>query len=440
MRNEEVKGTIDDLCSVNEKNDILTFYKRVLKDSSPTIIDLIGTTGAGKTTFCQQFVDDEGKKILGKTISSSGNSTIIQTELVILEDTKNRLFLKARTKSDIISDLMVVALNIDTEFKFDVKKSITDDANMAGVKNSNNEVSRFNIKLFQGVYNLFRTNKLLQKFQKIAKDLQLNLKKENNTKKYVNDDTANKDLTLILEDIIYSKLRIENFYGGRHEISMDHKNILEKTIIPTKIFDKYKERLEEFREIVSFRLLFEQAILVLRCNEKVKKSLPEKFKKGVVIRELQIHKKIGEEVMPTNFEGNYKVILIPVATGGGIVDDRLVEELKNVITSEPKESIVVLTKIDKASSYVEYTQNNYEGFIDGLKEQIVTSHNNLMGKRLVVSFNNVYLSKITKDRQGNYDAELHKIICRNKTNREISVNDIEDIVIIDEWHSLVSGF
>ncbi|APC39991.1 hypothetical protein [Clostridium estertheticum] len=63
-----------------------------------------------------------------------------------------------------------------------------------------------------------------------------------------------------------------------------------------------------------------------------------------------------------------------------------------------------------------------------------------MGKRVVVSFDNVYLSKITKDRQGNYDAELHKIICRNKTNREISVNDIEDIVIIDEWHSLVSGF
>ncbi|MBX4261271.1 hypothetical protein KTC96_06720 [Clostridium estertheticum] len=52
----------------------------------------------------------------------------------------------------------------------------------------------------------------------------------------------------------------------------------------------------------------------------------------------------------------------------------------------------------------------------------------------------MYLSKITKDRQGNYDSELHKIICRNKTNREIAVNDIEDIIIIDEWHSLVSGF
>ena len=124
MINEEVKGNIDELCRVKQGNDILTFYSQVLKDSRPTIIELIGTTGAGKTTFCQQFVDDAGKKILDKTISSSGNNTIIQTEIVILEDTKNRLFLKARTKSAIISDLILVALNIDTEFKFDVKKSI----------------------------------------------------------------------------------------------------------------------------------------------------------------------------------------------------------------------------------------------------------------------------------------------------------------------------
>ena len=48
MRNEEVKGTIDDLCSVNEENDISTFYKQVFKESRPIIIDLIGTTGAGK--------------------------------------------------------------------------------------------------------------------------------------------------------------------------------------------------------------------------------------------------------------------------------------------------------------------------------------------------------------------------------------------------------
>ncbi len=318
------------------------------------------------------------------------------------------------------------------------------------------------LSLLKAVYNLFRTNKLLGKFQKIAKDLQLNYKDNNNVDEYVNDNIISKKLTLLLEDIIYSELKIDDFYGARHEISMEHKNILEKTIIPTKIFDKYKKSLEEFDEIVSFRLLFEQAILVLRCNENVKKSLPEKFKKGVVIRELQSHKPIEGKGIPTYFEGYCKVLLIPVATGGGIVDDRRVEELKNIIKSEPKESIVVITKIDKASSYVEYTQNNYEGFIDGLKEQIVTSHNNLivkikesqmndarhlcefdentMAKGLVVSFDNVYLSKITKDRQGNYDAELHKIICRNKTNREISVNDIEDIVIMDEWHSLVSGF
>jgi len=146
-------------------------------------------------------------------------------------------------------------------------------------------------------------------------------------------------------------------------------------------------------------------------------------------------------------------------TGVELVDDKFVEVLKDIIISEPKESIVVITKIDKASSYEEYTNNNYEGFIENLKEQIVITHNNLiskleetqeshirsvcefdkntMAKKLFASFDNAYLSKITKDKQGNYDTELHKIVCLNKCNQEISANDIEDIIILDSWHSLV---
>jgi len=112
--------------------------------------------------------------VLSKTISSSGKGTIIQTDIVILEDTNSRLFLKARTKSDIIRDLILVALIIDTKYEFDIKKSITDLVNKAGFKKSNDKDINVNIDLFHGVYNLFRTNKLLQKFQKIAKDLQLN--------------------------------------------------------------------------------------------------------------------------------------------------------------------------------------------------------------------------------------------------------------------------
>ena len=461
MRYEELKGTVDDLCIANQDSDIITFYKQVFKDSNPTIIELVGTKGAGKTTFCQQFVDEEGKKVLSKTISTSGNSTIIQTDVVILEDTKSRLFLKARTKSDIIRDLILVALNIDTQYKFDVKKNITDVVNKAGVKKSNEKEIKVKIDLFQSVYNLFRTTKLLGKFQKIAKDLQLNFINEDSIQKYINNNIANENLIKLLDDILYSKLKIKDFYGYRHEISLDQVNILEKTIIPAKIFNKYKEELEEFREIVSFRLLFEKAILVLKCDEKAKQSLPEKFKKGVVFRELQGHKKIEKQNAETNLEVSCNILLIPAATGGELVDDKFVEELKNIIISQPKESIVVITKIDKSSSYAEYTQNNYEGFIESLKEQIVTTHNNLIGKleetqacyvrhvckfdentmvrKIFTTFDNAYLSKITKDKRGNYDAELHKIVCKNKSNQEISVNDIEDIIILENWHVLVSG-
>jgi hypothetical protein len=57
----------------------------------------------------------------------------------------------------------------------------------------------------------------------------------------------------------------------------------------------------------------------------------------------------------------------------------------------------------------------------------------------IASFDNAYLSKITKDEKGNYDAELHKIICKNKSSVEISVSDIEDIILLDNWHTLISS-
>ena len=458
---ERTEEHLKEICAMNQDNDIIQFYKRIFKFADPTIIDLVGTTGAGKTTFCQQFVDEEGKKVLSKTITTSGNSTKIQTDVVILENTKNRLFLKARTKRSIIRDLILVALNIESEYKFDVKKNITDVVNKAGVKKSNNKGIKVSDNLFQGVYNLFRTSTLLEKFQKIAKDLQQNFTNDDDVQKYIGNNITNENLIRFLDDIIYSKLKINNFYGYRHEISLGQDNILEKTIIPTKTFDKYKERLEEFNEIVSLRLLFEQAIVVLKCDEKAKRSLPDKFKKGVVFRDILGTNKDAEKGSATNFKVIYKILLISAGTGGELVDDKFVEEFKNIIISEPKQSIVVITKIDKASSYVEYTQNNYEAFIESLKEQIVTTHNNLinrseekdecnaeqvyksdenaMDKKLVASFDNAYLSKITKDEQGNYDAELHKIVCENKSNQEISTNDIEDVCIIDNWHTLVSS-
>jgi len=38
----------------------------IFKFQDPSIIDLVGVTGARKTTLCQQFVDEEIKKTLLK--------------------------------------------------------------------------------------------------------------------------------------------------------------------------------------------------------------------------------------------------------------------------------------------------------------------------------------------------------------------------------------
>ncbi|WP_291635678.1 hypothetical protein [Clostridium sp.] len=447
--------------SDDQSGDIIPFYKRIFKSIEPTIIELVGTTGAGKTTFCQQFVDEEGKRILNKIITTSGNRTMIPIDIVILENTKSRIILKARTKSDITRDLILVAINIDSEFKFDINKSITDVVNKTGLKKNNEYGIKVNIDLYQSVYNLFGTIKLIEEFLEIAKDLQSNFTNEDNVENYISNNISNKKLIKLLDDIIFTELNIDDFYGHRHEILLDQENIIEKTIIPTNAFNKYKQQKEGLNQIASCRILFEHATLLFRCDEKAKRCLPEKFRKGVVFREPLGNKEARLISSVTNSCAINKILLIPVATGGLLVDDKGIEELKNIILSESKQNIVVVTKIDKSSSYEEYTLNNYKGYIESIKEQIVITHNNLIDrlelteecnanqvntvdrniilKKIIAFLDNAYLSKITKDKQGFYDAELHKIICKNKSNQEISVSDIEDVIILDNFHTLVSS-
>lgn len=462
MRYKELEKSIDDLRRGNMDSDIITFYKQVTKTARPIIIDLIGARGAGKTTFCQQFVNEEGNRLLSKTISTSGNSNIMKTDIVILKETKSRLFLKARTKSDIIRDLILVALSIDPEYQFDIKKGITDAANKAGVKKFNEKGTNINIELFQNVYNLVRTVILLSKFQEIAKELQQNLKKKDDIEEYIDINISNENITLLLENIIYSKLAINNFYGHRHEISLDRDNILEKTIVPTNIFNKHREGLKEFYEVVSLRLLFEKATIVLKCNERSKHNLQQKFSNGVVFRILEEFKKVDEqEILESNLNVKYRMLLVTAATGIELVDEKFVDELKNMISSSSTQNIVVITKIDKISSYEEYTQNNYDAFIESLKQQVATTHNKIIdkleetqertacgtckltkdriSKKIFSAFDNAYLSKITKDKHGNYDAEIHKIVCKNSSNKEILANDIEDIIILENWNTSVSN-
>lgn len=464
LKKEELRNqfplTANSLFRFYNDSDIIAFYKKTLKAEDPTIIDLVGTTGAGKTTFCQQFVDEEGKKILEKTITPSGNSTIIQTDIVILENTKSRLFLKARAKKDIIRDILLVALSIDPDFKFELNKGITEGNNKQGIKRIAEKEVKVDGELYQGVYNLFRTESLIEKFMSSSKKIQEICQSEADIQEYINKNMDNSELVNLLDSIIEEHLHIDNFYGYRHEMPLDEKYILEKTVIPTKIFNKNKEREDCYKDIISYRILFEQAVLVLRCDSKAKEKLPKKFRRGIVFRDSQGHKKTEQVGIATDFEVKNKILLIPANTSGELIDDRYIEELKNIITSEPKQNVIVITKLDKSSSY-EFYNDSYSEFIENLKEQVVTTHNNLVArlqddeeeendseykmdknaivKKFIESFDNAFLSKVTKLKDGTFDPELHRIICRNKSNQEISNSDIEDIKIQNSWYDLVSG-
>lgn len=456
--------TIKTLYRFYNESDIIAFYKKTLKAEDPTIIDLVGTTGAGKTTFCQQFVSKEGKGILEKTITPSGNSTIIQTDIVILENTKSRLFLKARGRKDIIRDILLVALSVNLDYNFDLKKGINEGDNKKGIKKSAEKEIKVDSDLFQGVYNLFRTEVLMGRFMSISKNIQESCKSEEHIQNYLNNNMDNCEIIELLDSIIKEELNIENFYGYRHEMKLDEKYILEKTVIPTKVFNRNKEREEFYKDTISYRILFEQAVLVLKCDEIAKERLPKKFIKGVVFRDSQGHKKAEQVGIATDFEVKNKILLIPANTSGELIDDRYIEELKNIITSEPKQNVIVITKLDKSSSY-EFYNDSYNEFIDNLKEQVVTTHNNLVGKlednedededednnfdykvdrnaivkKFIECFDNAFLSKVTKLKDGSFDAELHKIVCNNKSNQEISRSDIEDIKIQNSWFDVVSG-
>lgn len=435
-----------------------SFYQRQLNLNNPNVIHLIGSRGAGKTTFCQQFVDEYGKSILEKTITPSGNSTIIQTDIVILEETENRLFLKARSKRDIIRDIIIFALSIDLNFKFDLTKGIYEKSNRQAIKISQDKDIKLDPSTCKYVYNLFRRDDLMEDFLGICKDLQREYFSNGDIWLLISQNIEGSQLGLFIDNIIRDELGIDEFYGRRHEIGLDSDLILDKTIISTKKFNKYKDKEEAFKDIVSYRILFEQAVLVLNCDEEAKRSIPDVFTKGLIFKSSQGGHQSDHISIETDFNHvENRILLIPAGICGELIDDRSIDEFKNVIISDSQRNVVVITKLDKTCSHECY-RDCYSEFIDNLKDEVVTTHNSLIDKlgqvylketdqealfnrndiiqKLIVFFDSAYLSNIQKC-HGEFDHELHKIVCRDKEDQLIEASDIEDIVHTDTWYDLL---
>lgn len=435
-----------------------SFYQRQLNLNNPNIVHIIGARGSGKTTFCQQFVDEYGKNILEKTITPSGNSTIIQTDIVILEETENRLFLKARSKWDILRDVIIFALSIDLNFKFDLNKGIYEKSNRQAIKLGQDKDIKLDTNTCKYVYNLFRRDDLMEEFLEICKDLQREYFSKGDIEILIAQNIEGSQLGFFIDNIIRDELGIDEFYGRRHEIGLDSDLIIEKTIISTKKFNKYKGKEEDFKDIVSYRILFEHAVLVLNCDEQAKRSIPDGFSKGLIFKISQTYNQSDHISIETDFNHiENRILLIPAGICGELIDDRSIDEFKNVIISDSKRNVVVITKLDKTCSHESY-RDCYSEFIDNLKDEVVTTHNSLIDKlgqvylketdqeallnrndiiqKLIVFFDSAYLSNIQK-RHGEFDHELHKIVCKDKEDQLIEASDIEDIVHTDTWYDLL---
>lgn len=435
-----------------------SFYQRQLNLNNPNIVHIIGARGSGKTTFCQQFVDEYGKNILEKTITPSGNSTIIQTDIVILEETENRLFLKARSKWDILRDVIIFALSIDLNFKFDLNKGIYEKSNRQAIKLGQDKDIKLDTNTCKYVYNLFRRDDLMEEFLEICKDLQREYFSKGDIEILIAQNIEGSQLGFFIDNIIRDELGIDEFYGRRHEIGLDSDLIIEKTIISTKKFNKYKDKEEDFKDIVSYRILFEHAVLVLNCDEQAKRSIPDGFSKGLIFKISQTYNQSDHISIETDFNHiENRILLIPAGICGELIDDRSIDEFKNVIISDSKRNVVVITKLDKTCSHESY-RDCYSEFIDNLKDEVVTTHNSLIDKlgqvylketdqeallnrndiiqKLIVFFDSAYLSNIQK-RHGEFDHELHKIVCKDKEDQLIEASDIEDIVHTDTWYDLL---
>ena len=221
----------------------------------------------------------------------------------------------------------------------------------------------------------------------------------------ISQNIEGSQLGFFIDNIIRDELGIDEFYGRRHEIGLDSDLIIEKTIISTKKFNKYKDKEEDFKDIVSYRILFEQAVLVLNCDEQAKRSIPDGFSKGLIFKISQTYNQSDHISIETDFNHvENRILLIPAGICGELIDDRSIDEFKNVIISDSKRNVVVITKLDKTCSHESY-RDSYSEFIDNLKDEVVTTHNSLIDK-----LGQVYLKETDQEALLNRNDIIQKLI------------------------------
>ncbi len=456
-KKEELKNqfplTIDSLSRFYDDSDIMNFYKSQ-GALSPTIIDLVGTTGAGKTTFCQQFVDEGSKELLKLTITDAGESTVIQTDILILEKTKKKMFLKVRNKIDIMRDILLVALEIDL-----TKNS----SNISGKIKKSSELRDKDI--IDRVSNFYYTMDLHTRFLDFTTKVQSDYGSSGEKAKWIQSNLNNPKYQFIIDEIINEEYETDYFYGYRMEYNLEDDGETQIiTTIANTAFKNRKEELEDYPEmnnVASKWLLYEHAILVLPCSEKAKEKVNYNFQEGLVFRDSRGHNLDEQSGIAADFEVKNKIFLIPIDSSGYLIDERYSNLFEKILISEPKNNIFVLTKIDINTTYRKYKKSDYEKLKEFKKEftdKLAKTHDNILNrflekeksidkttefykdeknlfKNFMASFDNAYMSEIEDD---TYESEGHKITYRGNALDEFDKSKVS-IEYLESWFEIIDG-
>jgi len=447
-------ATIEALSRFYYDSSIIAFYK-TQGAKAPTIIDLIGTTGAGKTTFCQQFVDTASQELLKLTITDSAESTVMQTDILILEKTEKKMFLRARSKIDIMKDIMNVALELDLNTAGNTIKDI--------IKKNTGVLER---DVVEKVNNFFSTDILFDEFTKFANKVQ-GIYKGNDRLKWIQDNALKEEYIYILDDQV-GNLETAYYYGYLQEYDLESNAELQiiSTIANTE-FNHRKKDLEEHPEMVdkvSYRLLFDRAILIFPCSLEAKEKLEYDFQQGIVFRDSQGHKLEEQNGIASDFEVKNKIFLIPIDSSGYLIDERYSNIFERIIISEPKNNIFILTKIDVNTTYKKYKKSDYKEnkkFVRDFSDKIAKTHNNILSnfkirqsniderenqssfdtnetslfEKFMTSFNNAYLSEIDEDILA---TEGHKINYSGKAMEEFDTSKL-NIEYLESWFDIIGN-
>jgi len=447
--------TVDSLSRFYDDSDIVNFYKSQ-GALSPTIIDLVGTTGAGKTTFCQQFVDEGSKDLLKLTITDVGESTVIQTDILILEKTDKKMFLKVRNKIDIMRDILLVALEIDL-----TKESV----NIASKIKKSSELRDKDI--IDKVSNFYYSEDLFARFLDFTIKVQSDYGSSSEKAKWVQSNLNNEDYQYIIDEIVEAEYETDYFYGYRMEYNLDNDGETQIiTTIANTAFKNRKEEIEEYPEMsnqVSKWLLYEHAILVLPCSDKAKDKVNYNFQEGLVFRDSRGHNLDEQSGIAADFEVKNKIFLIPIDTSGYLIDERYSNLFEKILISEPKNNVFVLTKIDYNKTYRKYKESgigyeNFKEFKKEFSEKLAKTHNNILNrflekektidktnefykdetnlfKNFMASFDNAYFSEIEDD---TYESEGHKITYDGNALDEFDKSKVK-IEWLDSWFEIIDG-